>query len=202
MTRAGRGRQHEAAFRQVVPAFALIQINRCAMPPIRLPLLSAFLIAAPLMAAEPKPEIARPIGTPQQIGVAHTIRQIPEACARFEGAFTGDAAQPYRMSVVRTSAQCQPRARLLDYTQARPDPAKGWKLNDIIRVPNAACPKQQAVVRVWRMPVDVQPPALDAQQRSRIYLKDAQAKIQSGTLAQAPLPTYAVQMVMEGERCQ
>lgn len=185
-----------------MPACALIRINRCAMTLIRHSLMSAVLLAAPLMAAEPQPEIARPVGTPQKIGAVHTVRQIPEACARFEGVFTGDPAQPYRMTVVRTSAQCQPRARLLDYIKARPDPAKGWKLNDVIRVPNATCPTQQAVVRVWRMPVDVRPPALDAQQRSRIYLKDAQEKIESGKLAQAPLPSYAAQMVLEGDACR
>jgi hypothetical protein len=51
------------------------------------------------------------------VGAAHTLRQIPEACARLEGVFTGDAAEPYRFSAVRTSEQCQPRARFVDYAK-------------------------------------------------------------------------------------
>ncbi len=51
--------------------------------------------------------------------------------------------------------------------------AKGWKLNDVIRVPNAGCPAQAAVVRVWRLPADNQPPELDGQGQARIYLQDA-----------------------------
>src|SRR3546814_14098461 len=53
-------------------------------------------------------------------GVVHTLRAIPEACARLQGEFTGDAAQPYRFAAVRTSATCQPRARLVDAAKARP----------------------------------------------------------------------------------
>ncbi|TGV51924.1 hypothetical protein EN803_40315, partial [Mesorhizobium sp. M2D.F.Ca.ET.160.01.1.1] len=98
------------------------------------------------------PELQRAVGAPQAVGAVHTLRQIAEACARLEGAFTGDAAAPYRFSAVRTSEQCQPRARFVDYIKAQPSADKGWKLNDVIRVPNAACPAQQAVVRVWRLP--------------------------------------------------
>jgi len=80
-------------------------------PTVARPLLVACLaIAAPAWAADPKPEIARPAAAPQAVGAVHTLRQIPEACARLEGAFTGDAAQPYRYAPVRTSPQCQPRA--------------------------------------------------------------------------------------------
>ena len=90
----------------------------------------AVAVVLPTFAAEPQPEIKRPgAATAQAVGAVHTIRQIPEACARFEGMFTGDAAQPYRFSVVRTSAQCQPRARLLDAAKAKPDTASGWLLN-------------------------------------------------------------------------
>ncbi len=207
MTCPGRGRQHAPAFRQFVPACALIEINQvCAMNPVRSSLLLAVAIAVaiavPALAADPQPEIQRPVGTPQPIGAVHTIRQIPEACARFEGAFTGDPAQPYRFNVVRTSAQCQPRARLVDYAKARPSIAGGWKLNDIIRIPSASCASQRTVVRVWRKPVDVQPPALDAQQRSRIYLQDAKAAIESGKVAQAPIPLYAAEMKVEGNACR
>lgn len=91
----------------------------------------ALLPAVSSFAAE-TPELQRAAGTPQAVGAAHTLRQIPEACARLEGVFTGEAAQPYKFAVVRTSEQCQPRARFVDYDKAQPSEAKGWKLNDVI----------------------------------------------------------------------
>ena len=115
---------------------------------------------------------------------------------RLEGVFTGDAAQPYRFAAVKSSPNCQSRARFVDFAKAQPTQAKGWKFNDEIRVPNATCASQLAVVRVWRKPGEVVPPKLDAQGRSRIYLKDAteQAKAQS-----APkVPLYSAQMSLEG----
>lgn len=150
-------------------------------------------------AAGSKPEVARDTGKPQAVGAVHTVRAIPEACARLEGMFTGDAAQPYRFAAVRSSPNCQPRARFVDFAKATPSEAGGWKFNDEIRVPNAACPSQLAVVRVWRKPVNVAPPTLDEQGRSRIYLQDAreQAKKQG-----APnVPMYAAEMSLEGKAC-
>lgn len=150
-------------------------------------------------AAGSKPEVARDTGKPQAVGAVHTVRAIPEACARLEGMFTGDAAQPYRFAAVRSSPNCQPRARFVDFAKATPSEAGGWKFNDEIRVPNAACPSQLAVVRVWRKPVNVAPPTLDEQGRSRIYLQDAreQAKKQG-----APnVPMYAAEMKLEGKAC-
>ena len=166
------------------------------------PLLAACLaIMAPAWAADPKPEIERPAAAPQAVGAVHTLRQIPEACARLEGAFTGDAAQPYRYAPVRTSPQCQPRARFVDFDKTKPSAATGWKLNDVIRVPNAACPSQQAVVRVWRKPGSATPPALDGQGQSRIYLQDA--KQQAGAAAQAPsLTLFAAKLDVEGNACR
>lgn len=157
------------------------------------------ILSLPAMAGEAKPEIVRPTGTPQAIGAVHTVRTIPEACARLEGVFTGDAAQPYRFATVKSFPNCQPRARFVDFAKAQPTQAKGWKFNDEIRVPSAACPSLLAVVRVWRKPGEVAPPTLDAQGRSRIYLKDAtaQAKVQG-----APkVPSYAAQMSLEGRVC-
>jgi len=80
-------------------------------------MLAALAPAVPALAAE-TPELQRAVGAPQAVGAVHTLRQIPEACARLEGAFTGDAAAPYRFSAVRTSEQCQPRARFVDYTKS------------------------------------------------------------------------------------
>lgn len=160
-------------------------------------LLLALLPAFAATAAE-TPEIKRPTGSPQANGAVHTLRQIPEACARLEGAFTGDAAQPYRFSAVRTSEQCQPRSRFVDYDKAQPSAAKGWKLNDMIRVPSAACPSQQAVVSVWRLPVDKKP-ELDGQGQSRIYLEDAKKQAAAGKTAQVPM--FAAKAEVQGKPC-
>lgn len=157
---------------------------------------AAFPTQAP--AADPKPEIARGVAQPQAQNAVHTLRQIPEACARLEGMFTGQPGEPYVFTVVRTSPQCQPRARFVDAAKARPSASGGWILNDVIRVPNASCTSQQAVVHVWRKPVD-KTPQLDAQGKARLYLQDSQQQAQAGKLA--PVPAYAAQMKVEGAAC-
>lgn len=164
-------------------------------------LLAASVLAASLSlsAAEPKPEIQRDTGTPQAVGKVHTLRTIPEACARLEGVFTADAAQPYKYAVVRTSPQCQPRAHFVDYAKAKPSEAAGWKFNDAIRVPSAACASQQAVVRVWRKPVD-NTPKLDGQGSARIYLQDAKQDAAAGKKLPA-VSMYAAEMKVEGKAC-
>lgn len=166
---------------------------------MRLPLLMIAVLAPalPALAAE-TPELQRAVGAPQAVGGTHTLRQIPEACARLEGAFTGQAAEPYRFAAVRTSEQCQPRARFVDYAKAQPSADKGWKLNDVIRVPNAACPAQQAVVRVWRLPVN-NTQALDGQGQSRIYLEEAKKQAAAGKIPQVTM--FAAQLQMEGKAC-
>lgn len=73
-------------------------------------MMTGLLLSAPVFAAEPAPEMQRAPGTAQAIGAPHTLRQIPEACARLEGVFTGNAAQPYTFSVTRSSPTCQPRS--------------------------------------------------------------------------------------------
>jgi len=171
-------------------------------PSVAAPLIATCLLAlAPARAAEPAPEIQRPPAKAQAVGVVHSLRQIPEACARLEGAFTGDAAQPYRYAPVRTSPQCQPRARFVDFDKARPSVAAGWKLNDVIRVPNAACPSQQAVVRVWRKPGSATPPAADGQGQSRIYLQDAKQQA-AGAAQAASLTLFAARLDVEGKACR
>ncbi len=160
--------------------------------------LSLLLIAIALPAAAATPEIARTPATPQAAGTVHTIRVIPEACARLEGMFTGEAATPYLFNAVRSSPACQPRARLVDFAKAQPSVAGGWKFNDEIRVPNAACAGQVAVVRVWRKPVAAEPPPLDAQGRARIYLQDAKETAKKGL---PNVPLYAAHMEIEGRPC-
>lgn len=159
-----------------------------------------FVLAGTASAAEPLPEIQRPPAAPQAIGAVHTLRTIPEACARLEGQFTGNPTTPYRFAAVRTSARCVPRARLVDAAQANPAVVAGWRLNDVIRVPSAACPGLQAVVRIWRKQADNVPPKLDAQGRSRIYLKDGLDAAKAGDLN--ALPMFAVAMQITGTRCQ
>lgn len=159
-------------------------------------LLVAAAFSAPAAAA--RPEIARDPGAPQSPGTVHTVRAIPEACARLEGMFTGEAGQPYRFAAVKTSPNCQPRARFVDYARAQPSEKAGWIFNDEIRIPNTTCPSQVAVVRVWRKPGGVAPPKLDAQGRSRIYLHEASEQARAGTPA---VPMYAAEMKLEGKAC-
>ena len=151
-------------------------------------------------AADPAPEIRRAVASPQATGVVHTLRTIPEACARLEGQFTRDAAVPYKFAAVRTSERCAPRAKLVDGANAKASVANGWLLNDVIRVPEAACPSRQAVVRVWRKDIKVAPPKLDAQGRSRIYLKDSMDAARAGDLK--PIPVFAAAMTLEGLACK
>lgn len=151
-------------------------------------------------AAEPAPEIRRAPAPPQAVGTVHTLRVIPEACARLEGQFTGNPSAPYKFVAVRTSERCQARARMVDAASAKASTAAGWILNDVIRVPSAACAAQQAVVRVWRKDAKATPPKLDAQGRSRIYLKDGMEAARAGDLT--PIPVYAAAASVEGLPCK
>lgn len=161
----------------------------------------AFTAAATAAAAgqDPKPEIQRKPAAAQAVGVAHTLRVIPEACARLEGRFTGIPAAPYKFAAVRTSERCQARARLVDAASAKPSAASGWVLNDEIRVPNAGCPTQQAVVRIWHKDANAVPPKLDAQGRSRIYLQKGLAAARQGDLG--AIPVYATAFSIQGAAC-
>nr|WP_238135637.1 hypothetical protein [Xanthomonas fragariae] len=162
-------------------------------------MIAALLLTTHAFGAEPTPELKqRAPGTAQAVGAVHTLRQIPEACARLEGVFTGNATQPYTFSVVRSSPTCQPRARFVDFAKVAPSAASGWIFNDVIRVPSAACPAQQAVVRVWRKPLDARP-QLDGQGQSRIYLEDAKQQATAGEIPQVPM--FAAQMTVEGKAC-
>lgn len=163
---------------------------------IRIALLSMTLTAT---AGEPVPEVRRPPATPQAVGVVHTLRTIPEACARLEGRFTGDPAAPYAIKAVRTSERCQPRAALVDAARAKPSVANGWIFNDELRVPAAACATRQAVIRIWRKPAGSAAPKMDAQGRARIYLKDGLDAAEAGKLGAVPL--YAAEMKVEGRGC-
>jgi|HigsolmetaGSP11D_1036233.scaffolds.fasta_scaffold00534_11 hypothetical protein len=166
-------------------------------------LLLAFLAALaaavlPLRAQEPGPEIQRPPGSPQAVGAVHTVRQIPEACTRLEGVFTGQAEAPYRLRSVATAPQCRPRARYVDATVARPSARGSWILNDLIRIPRAGCPGHEAVVKVWRKPAG-QAPARDGQGRARVYLEEGRRQAGSGRLP--ALPQFSAQLELAGAGC-
>jgi len=163
-------------------------------------LVCALVAALPALAADPVPEIHRDPAIPQPVGVLHTLRQIPEACARIQGQFTGDAVNPYKFELVRISPNCAPRAKLEEAAKAKPSEAGGWKFNDLVRVPSTQCATQFAVVRVWRKPSEAAvPPKLDAQGRSRLYLKDMTAAAKAGQLNS--IPVYAVSTAVEGSPC-
>ena len=166
----------------------------------RVPLLLIALVAGPVLAADPAPEVKRPPAAPQPVGAVHTLRTITEACARIEGRFTGEANEPYHYDVVRPSPMCQARAELVEADKVHPESASGWIFNDLIRVPSAACPGQQAVLRIWRHPADATPPKLDAQGHSRIYLGQSMDKAKAGKLA--ALPMYTATLKVEGDSCK
>ncbi|MGB3392389.1 MAG: hypothetical protein WA956_01345 [Stenotrophomonas sp.] len=156
------------------------------------------MLLVPLAAAAHEPEIQRPPATAQAVGALHTVRQVPEACIRIEGRFSGRGDAPYDMRLVRTGRQCQPRATWLDFAEVTPGEG-GWKLNDRIRVPAADCPGQQAVVEVWRRQAE-QPLARDGQGQVRVYLGEARQQADAGRLA--ALPAFAVKMAVQGTPCR
>lgn len=163
----------------------------------RIPVLMVLVVFA-TGAHAAKPEIQRPAATPQANGAVHTVRGIPEACASLQGRFTGQASQPYAFAPVRTSTTCQPRARLVDPTKAKPSEASGWTLNDVVRVPSKECPGLQAVVEVWRKAGAAAPPQLDAQGRARLYLQDAKA---AAGKAAGQVTQYTAKVGVEGTPC-
>lgn len=166
---------------------------------MRIPLLatSFTLFALATQAGGQQPEIKRPLGKPQAIGALHTLRVIPEACVRIQGQFTGDVAKPYDFAIVPTRPRCQARARWVDAASVKPQGKAGWVYADEVRVPSAACPSQQVVVRLWRSSAKAAPPKLDAQGRSRLYVKDSMA----GKPDTANVPTYAIEMGVAGKAC-
>ena len=160
--------------------------------------------AAPAaVAADPAPEIQRPAYSPQAPGVVHTVRVIPEACMLIEGHFTGQAGTPYALAARPSRARCMARARLVDAASVRPAPsaARGWVFNDLIPIPNAGCPGQQAVVRIWREGRLTAVPTRDAQGRVRVYLKDAMEPASAQAHRDA-MPRYVAELEVQGQACQ
>lgn len=168
--------------------------------PFQLLLLAAWPAMATAAATPANPEIERGPATAQAVGVVHTLRTIPEACARLEGVFTGDAAEPYRFAPVRSREGCQPRARFVDAAKANPSTKDGWLLNDRLRVPSAECPSQHAVVEIWRRPGSTASPKLDAQGKARIYLDEEKQKAAANRPVVTPM--FAATMEVQGRACK
>lgn len=162
-------------------------------------LLATVIASTSVFAADPKPEIVRPVAKPQAVGVKHTVRVFPEACARISGMFTGKPAEPYAFAVTQTDPRCAPRAELVDAKKVKAATASGWTFHDQVKVPSAACSSQVATVKVWRDSVKLAPPKLDAQGRSRVYAADAKAAKQPGAVK---MPRFAVAMSLEGLACK
>ena len=147
--------------------------------PVLLAAAATILALAPVAHAadSAQPEIQRPpgSGTAQPVGQVHTLRNIPEACVRLEGQFTGDPATPYQFRAVKRDP-CVQRAAYADATTLKQVPTvkSGWILNDRISVPRADAPACIATIEVWRRGGDLAPPQLDAQGRSRLYLDKPQ----------------------------
>jgi hypothetical protein len=148
--------------------------------------------------AATEPEIQREVGQAQAVGQVHTLRNIPEACVRLQGQFTGDAATPYRMESVPRD-RCAPRAKYVEASalQTPPSSADGWTLNDVIRVPSAACPNQQAALSIWKHQVDPTKIALDGQGRMRMYMQDGNVTTPSGEKAHA-ITLYTATLKVSG----
>ena len=163
---------------------------------LTLPEVALFALTA--QASGQQPETKRPVGKPQATSVLHTLRVIPEACMSIQGKFTGNTTKPYDFSAVPTGTRCQPRAKLVDAASVKPQGKAGWIYADEVRVPSAACPSQHAVVRLWRSTAKAAPPKLDAQGRSRLYVKDSMA----GKPDTANVPTYAIEMGVAGKACK
>lgn len=146
-------------------------------------LATALALVMPLR-AQPQAEGPTPrVGAPQAPGALHTVRQIPEACVRLEGRY---AAAGYDLQVVPVGGACQPRARFVDAARAQPSATAGWTLNDVVRIPEAACAGREAVVQVWRKAGGTV--ARDGQGQTRVYLEEGREQAAS---AAASLPQFS-----------
>ena len=133
----------------------------------------------------------------QADGAAHTLRQIPEACIRVEGRYTGQVGEPYELTVVPLGGTCQPRARFAgQQSVAELSALPGWQVQQRIVVPSARCPDQRMTFTVWHRD-GAGLPAPDGQGQTRVHLRDAGSK---QAQHQAARPAYAISQVLEG-RC-
>lgn len=146
-------------------------------------------LASPTAAAGPRQ------ATAQADGAEHTLRQIPEACTRVQGVFTGQPATPYRLQVRQTRPDCQPRARFVAAEVAKPEQAAGWVLEDRIVVPSAACPGLQVELQVYKRGAGASL-GRDGQGQGRVYLDQARQQAMAGQLA--VLPAWSARLLVHG----
>ncbi len=155
------------------------------------------LALAPIVRAADgtQPEIKREIATAQPVGQLHTLRNIPEACVRLQGQFTGDATKPYTFEAAPRE-RCAQRAAYVDASTLKKAPTakSGWILNDRISVPRTDAPNCVAVLEVWRHEGNTAPPALDPQGRSRLYLDKPQA-------TGATPPLFTAMLAIQAKAC-
>ncbi|MEP6634556.1 MAG: hypothetical protein ABJA62_10145, partial [Luteimonas sp.] len=95
--------------------------------------------------------------------------------------------------------RCAPRAKFVESKSLKKPPtvASGWILNDLLRVPSAACSDQQATISVWRRQVDPAAIKLDPQGRMRLYMKDDGMSTPAGGKA-APIGLYTATLEVVG----
>jgi len=163
-----------------------------------LPVLASTAWPVVFAASLSTPEVRRDGPLPAQaVGAVHTLRIIPETCRYLRGRFTGDARAPYAVDVVARGGRCQARARLRAVDT--PPAGGGWQLNDVLRVPHAACPGFEAAVTIWRRSGGNLPPARDAQGRARLYLQDEKRRAERSALEQ--LGEYVYLVATDGAGC-
>lgn len=147
--------------------------------------------AAGTQAANPRPAVQ-----PQPDGGLHTLRQIPEACVRLQGQFTGLAQQPYALQVVPTSASCPRRAVFAGVSTQAPA-VPGWQPVEQLRVPSARCPGMVLVLQLWQLPGQVRRLPADAQGRERVYLEQVRATPAADS--RALLPQWRASWQVQGQ---
>lgn len=138
----------------------------------------------------------RPAVLPQPDGVLHTLCQIPEACVRLQGQFTGQAQQPYALQVVPTTASC-PRRAVFAGVSAQAPAAPGWQPVEQLRVPSARCPGMVLVLQLWQLPGQARRLPADAQGRERVYLEQVRATPAADS--RALLPQWRASWQVQGQ---
>src|SRR3546814_14507278 len=112
-------------------------------------LAATLIVPASARASDPAPEIEREPAAPQQTGVLHALRTIPEAWARLQGDLSNDPAEPYRFAVVRPSPSCPPRVPLHKDDAATHSSHGHQHLHTLHLLPSAALRPQATRGRNW-----------------------------------------------------
>ncbi len=165
---------------QRVPACVRISSRRRPLACASCPHCSLHTGASRSRPPSPSPKSSRDTGKPQAVGERAYRARHPGGLRAAGGHVHRRCAQPYKFAAVRSSPNCQARARFVDFVKATAF-GGGW-LEVQRRDPRTQCglSSLQAVVRVWRKPADVAPPNWMRRAVSRIYLQEAgeQAKTQ------------------------